>query len=109
MSRVQAYRDAGVKLVWVVVPPDRTLDLFHSNQPAKIHSEKDALGRDSISFPASSAPSVNQLNDSTPHRRSAYRVSQYERPMPDTVDVGVAVGAGVGVGPDPGSNRFSSQ
>ncbi len=43
MRKVQEYLDAGVKMVWVVVPNDRTVHVFESGQPARILGESGLL------------------------------------------------------------------
>lgn len=48
MRKVKEYLGAGVKLVWVVVPPDRTVHVFQANVPVIIKGEIDTLDGGSV-------------------------------------------------------------
>lgn len=48
MRKVEEYLDAGVKLVWVVVPPDRTVHVLQINAPVVIKGENDTLTGGSV-------------------------------------------------------------
>jgi Uma2 family endonuclease len=39
MEHVAAYLEAGVKSVWVLVPPLRTITIYHAQEPPKTFSE----------------------------------------------------------------------
>ncbi len=43
MEHVAAYLEAGVKSVWILVPPLRTITIYHAQQPPKTFSEGKAV------------------------------------------------------------------
>ena len=43
MEKVAEYLEAGVKSVWVLVPPLRTITIYHAQEPPKTFSEGKAI------------------------------------------------------------------